>query len=127
VVDVVPACEATKSQGIQTLLEAEKEASKIVQQARQYRDQKLKDAGIEASRAIKDYKMAKEQEFRDFVASHAGTTSTTQVALDNDTDNRIREIDAVFKRKTDDVVNSLLARATLVHPELHRNLKKVTA
>jgi len=118
---------AQQSQGIQTLLEAEKEASRIVQQARQYRVQKLKDARTEATKEIEDYITAKGQEFRDFEASHAGTTSTTQVALDNDTDNRIREIEAVFKRKKDDVVNSLLARATLVHPKLHRNLKKVNA
>jgi len=90
---------AQQSQGIQTLLEAEKEASRIVQQARQYRVQKLKDARTEATKEIEDYITAKGQEFRDFEASHAGTTSTTQVALDNDTDNRIREIEAVFKRK----------------------------
>ncbi|KAF8817558.1 V-type ATPase [Phlegmacium glaucopus] len=118
---------AQQSQGIQTLLEAEKEASKIVQQARQYRVQKLKDARTEATKEIEAYKRAKEQEFRAFEASHAGTTSTTQVALDKDTDVKLKEIDAVFKRKKDDVVNSLLARATLVHPELHRNLKKLNA
>jgi len=118
---------AQQSQGIQTLLEAEKEASKIVQQARQYRVQKLKDARTEASKEIEAYKQAKEQEFRAFEASHAGTTSTTQQALDKDTDVKLKEIDAVFKRKKDDVVTSLFARATLVHPELHRNLKKMNA
>jgi V-type H+-transporting ATPase subunit G len=58
---------------------------------------------------------------------HAGTTSTTQVALDKATDIKLKEIDAIFKKKKDDVVNSLLARATLVHPELHRNLKVANA
>jgi V-type H+-transporting ATPase subunit G len=36
------------TQGISTLLDAEKEASKIVQKARQYRIQRLKDARTEA-------------------------------------------------------------------------------
>jgi len=118
---------AQQSQGIQTLLEAEKEASKIVQQARQYRIQRLKDAGTEANKEIKAYEEAKKQEFSAFEASHAGTTSTTQLALDKDTDIRLQEIDAVFKNKKDDVINSLLASATLVLPELHRNLKKANA
>ncbi|KAF9557341.1 V-type ATPase [Agrocybe pediades] len=118
---------AQQSQGIQTLLEAEKEAAKIVQQARQYRVQKLKDARAEASKEIEEYKKTKEQEFKSFEASHAGTTSTTQVALDRETEVKLKEIEAVFKKKKDEVVNTLLSRATLVQPELHRNLKKLNA
>ncbi|KAJ3505779.1 hypothetical protein NLJ89_g7235 [Agrocybe chaxingu] len=124
---------AQQSQGIQTLLEAEKEAAKIVQQARQYRVQKLKDARAEASKEIEEYKRAKEQEFRAFEDSnilhlqHAGNTSTTQAALDKETDAKLREIDAVYQKKRDHVVKTLLERAVLVQPELHRNLKKPTA
>ncbi|KJA23615.1 hypothetical protein HYPSUDRAFT_137611 [Hypholoma sublateritium FD-334 SS-4] len=118
---------AQQSQGIQTLLEAEKEAAKIVQQARQYRVQKLKDAHAEAAKEIDEYKKAKEQEFRAFEASHAGTTSTTQAALDKETVGKLAEIDAVFAAKKSDVVNTLLQRATQVNPQLNRNLKKVQA
>ncbi|KAF9530350.1 H+-ATPase G subunit-domain-containing protein [Crepidotus variabilis] len=116
-----------QTQGIQTLLEAEKEAAKIVQQARQYRVQKLKDARSEAQKEIDGYKKVKEEEFKAFEASHAGTTSTTQAALDKETEAKLKEIDDVYKQKKDDVVNSLIGRAILVKPELHRNLKKVTA
>ncbi|CAA7267423.1 unnamed protein product [Cyclocybe aegerita] len=118
---------AQQSQGIQTLLEAEKEAAKIVQQARQYRVQKLKDARAEASKEIEEYKRAKEQEFKAFEDSHAGNTSTTQAALDKETDAKLREIDVVYEKKRDHVVKTLLERAVLVQPELHRNLKKPTA
>jgi len=118
---------AQQSQGIQTLLEAEKEAAKIVQQARQYRVQKLKDARAEASKEIEEYKKSKDEEFQAFEASHAGTTSTTQAALDKDTGVKLQEIDEIFTQKKNDVVNTLLSRATLVKPELHRNLKKPNA
>jgi hypothetical protein len=87
---------AQQSQGIQTLLEAEKEAAKVVQQARQCtfcsvhasvnlielmaygycgyecilvgidRVQKLKDARAEASKEVEDYKKQKEQEYKTF-------------------------------------------------------------
>lgn len=56
---------------------------------------------------------------------HAGNTSTTQAALDKDTDIKLKEIDGVFEQKKDEVVKTLLTRATLVQPELHRNLKKL--
>jgi len=118
---------AQQSQGIQTLLEAEKEAAKIVQQARQYRVQKLKDARTEASKEIEEYKKSKEQEFKAFEASHAGTTFNTQASQDTETEAKLQEIDVVFNQKKDAVVSTLLQRATLVQPELHRNLKKINA
>jgi len=51
------------SQGIQTLLDAEKEAAKIVQKARQYRVQRLKDARTEAAKEIEELKAQKKCRF----------------------------------------------------------------
>lgn len=106
------------------------------------RIQRLKDARAEAQKEIEEYKQMKEQEFNAFQASvgfcilcgrspvsltclveHAGTTSTTQAALDRETDVKLAEIDDVYLKKKDAVVNTLLSRAILVKPELHRNLK----
>ncbi|KAK0488763.1 H+-ATPase G subunit-domain-containing protein [Armillaria novae-zelandiae] len=115
---------AQQSQGIQTLLEAEKEAAKIVQQARQYRVQKLKDARSEASKEIEAYKKAKEEEFKAFEASHAGTTSSAQASIDKETDIKLKSITDSFNANKDQVVKKLLDRVVLVKPELHRNLKK---
>ncbi|TRM60721.1 H+-ATPase G subunit-domain-containing protein [Schizophyllum amplum] len=118
---------AQQSQGIQTLLEAEKEAAKIVQQARQYRTQKLKDARSEAAKEIEDYKKAKEAEFKSFEASHAGTTSNAQVAVDKETEQKLQAITDTYEQHKGQVVKKLLDRVVLVKPELHRNLKKVGA
>ncbi|KAG6891534.1 hypothetical protein C0992_004392 [Termitomyces sp. T32_za158] len=118
---------AQQSQGIQTLLEAEKEAAKIVQQARQYRVQRLKDARSEALKEIEAYKQAKESEFRSFESSHAGTTSDAQTAVDKETELKLQAITKSYEQAKDTVVDKLLARVTLVNPELHRNLKRVEA
>ncbi|KAG6910027.1 hypothetical protein DXG01_013751 [Tephrocybe rancida] len=118
---------AQQSQGIQTLLEAEKEAAKIVQQSRHYRVQRLKDARAEASKEIEAYKQAKDAEFRAFESSHAGTTSDAQTAVDKDTEVKLQAITQSFEQAKDAVVEKLLARVVLVKPELHRNLKKVGA
>ncbi|KAH9995476.1 H+-ATPase G subunit-domain-containing protein [Russula vinacea] len=97
---------AQQSQGIQTLLEAEKDAAKVVQEARQYRVKRLKDARTEAADEIEAYRKDKEQEFSAFQSSHAGST---------------QEPNPTHK---DDVLKKLLDRVILVQPELHRNLQK---
>lgn len=112
------------SQGIQTLLEAEKEAAKIVQQARQYRVQRLKDARSEATREIEEYRRVKEDEFKAFEASHAGNISNVQVAVEKETDDKLQSISEVFETQKDRVLRKLLDRVVLIKPELHRNLKK---
>ncbi|KAJ8094366.1 hypothetical protein AAF712_005742 [Marasmius tenuissimus] len=116
---------AQQSHGIQTLLEAETEAAKIVQQARQYRLQKLKDARTEASKEIEEYKKAKEAEFKEFESSRAGTTSDAQANIDKDTEAKLNTISDSYNKNKDVVVKKLLDRVVLVKPELHRNLKKV--
>jgi len=112
------------SQGIQTLLEAEKEAAKVVQQARQYRVQRLKDAHTEAAREIEAYRKVKEQEFSAFQSSHAGSTHDAQSIIDKETEEKLGQISTAYDAHRDDVVGKLLDRVVLVEPELHRNLKK---
>jgi len=96
-----------------------------VQQARQYRVQRLKDARAEATKDIEEYKRAKEQEFLVFESLHAGTTSSAQTAIDKETEMKLQEISESYTKSKDKVVKKLLDRVVLVKPELHRNLRKV--
>jgi len=116
---------AQQSQGITTLLEAENEAAKIIQQARQYRIQKLKDARSEALKEIEEYKKTKDAEFKAFESSHAGSTSDAQTAVDKETEAKLQTITASYKQNKPQVVQKLLDRVVLVKPELHRNLRKI--
>ncbi|KAF7356707.1 V-type proton ATPase subunit G [Mycena venus] len=120
---------AQQSQGIQTLLEAEKEAAKIVQQARQCASS-TPSSRMPAQRPAKEideYKKAKEQEFKAFESSHAGTTSSAQTAVDRETEANLKTISDSYTKNKDQVVKKLLDRVVLVKPELHRNLAKVRA
>lgn len=58
---------------------------------------------------------------------HAGSTQSAQVAVDKETEVRRKEITDAYNQHKDDVVKKLLDRVVLVKPELHRNLKKVSA
>ncbi|KIJ55691.1 hypothetical protein M422DRAFT_24235 [Sphaerobolus stellatus SS14] len=115
------------TQGIQTLLEAEKEASKVVQQARQYRVQRLKDARSEATKEVEKYKQQKDEDFKAFESKHAGSTENLQTQVDKETDVKLKAIREQYESRKEDVVQKLLDRVVLVQPELHRNLKKVGA
>ncbi|KAL9936071.1 hypothetical protein V8E36_004913 [Tilletia maclaganii] len=116
---------AQQSQGIQTLLEAEKEAAKIVSKARAYRTQKLKDARSEAAKDIEDLKAKKEKEFKTFQKEHEGTQTTAASAAEKETTAQIEELNSAFAKNQDAVVKKLLDRITEVSPELHRNAKKL--
>ncbi|KAG8817805.1 H(+)-transporting V1 sector ATPase subunit G [Serendipita sp. 399] len=115
---------AAHSQGIQTLLEAEKEAAKVVQQARQYRTQKLKDARTEAAKDLEAYKAQKDSELNAFEQKHTGVTKANQEAIDKETDEKLALLDASYKKNKDAVVKMLLDRVLLVKTELHPNLQK---
>jgi len=114
-----------QSQSIHQLLEAEKEASKIVDSARKYRVQKLKDARAEAAKEIEEYKKAKEAQYKAFESSRAGSTSNAQTLVDKETDVKLQSITDSYAESKDKVVKKLLDRVILVKPELHRNLRKL--
>ncbi|KAF8475198.1 H+-ATPase G subunit-domain-containing protein [Russula ochroleuca] len=115
---------AQQSQGIQTLLEAEKDAAKVVQESRQYRVKRLKDARTEAAEEIEAYRKDKEQEFSAFQSSHAGSTQDAQSVIDKETEERLGDITDAYNTHKDHVLRKLLDRVVLVQPELHRNLQK---
>jgi len=96
----------------------------VVQQARQYRVQRLKDARTEATKEIEEYRRVKEEEFTAFQSSHAGSTLDAQSIIDKETDEKLRTITDEYNTHQDDVLRKLLDRVVLVQPELHRNLKK---
>ncbi|BEJ18129.1 hypothetical protein CspHIS471_0704060 [Cutaneotrichosporon sp. HIS471] len=119
--------EAANSQGIQTLLEAEKEASKVVTKARQYRVQKLKDARTEAAKEIAEYKAQKEADFKKFESEHTSHKSTSQSTIDESTKKQLAEVESSMQKNRGDALTKIVDRVLTVEPKLHPNLKKVEA
>ncbi|KAF9515081.1 hypothetical protein BS47DRAFT_1328354 [Hydnum rufescens UP504] len=116
---------SSQSQGIQTLLEAEKEAAKVVQQARQYRLQRLKDARSQAQKEIEEYRKTKDEEFRKIEGQRKGLIETAQATVDKETEAKLKVVQESLTKNRDAVVKKLLDRVVLVRPELHRNLTKL--
>jgi len=99
---------AQNSAGIQTLLDAERDASKIVQQAREFRTKRIKQARDEAKKEIEAYKAEKEQEYKKFEAEHTQGNKQAEEEANREAEAKMKEIKAAGKKSQDKVVKDLL-------------------
>ncbi|KAL2222311.1 G subunit of V-type ATPase [Thermoascus aurantiacus ATCC 26904] len=109
---------AQNSAGIQTLLDAEREAQKIVQQAREYRTKRIKDARTEAQKEIEEYRRQKEEEFKKFEAEHSSGNKKAEEEANREAEAKLQEIREAGKKMGDKVVNDLVSAAVNVKPEV---------
>ena len=105
---------------IATLLEAEKEASKIVQQARTYRGERLKLARFEAQKEIEDLRKQKQQEFDAFTNTIQGDAAYGQ-KLETATALEIKDLNASYDKNSGKAVERLLKLVTDAEYKLHPN------
>ncbi|KAI8997258.1 G subunit of V-type ATPase [Pilobolus umbonatus] len=114
---------SSNSQGINTLLEAEREAAKIVQKARQYRVQKLKDARSEAAKEIEELKAQKNKEYQQFVEQHSGQSDQSLSVVDQDTDVKIEGIRAAATENRQAAIDKMLQAIVKVETKAHENAR----
>ncbi|KAJ5806879.1 hypothetical protein N7474_010471 [Penicillium riverlandense] len=109
---------AQNSAGIQTLLDAEREAQKIVQQSREYRTKRIRDAKSEAQKEIEEYRKQKEEEFKKFETEHSSGFKKAEDDANNEAQAKLQEIKDAGKNKGDKVVQDLIHATTQVKPEV---------
>ncbi|OQE26887.1 hypothetical protein PENFLA_c006G04451 [Penicillium flavigenum] len=114
---------AQNSAGIQTLLDAEREAQKIVQKAREYRTQRIRDAKSEAQKEIEEYKNQKEEEYKKFEGEHSSGYKVSEAEADKEAEVKLQEIKDAGKKQGDKVVADLIRVTTDVKPEPSEKIK----
>ncbi|KAJ5054085.1 uncharacterized protein L3040_000369 [Drepanopeziza brunnea f. sp. 'multigermtubi'] len=107
---------AQNSAGIQTLLDAEREAQKIVQRAREYRTKRVKEARDEAKKEIDSYKKTKENEFKTFESEHTSGNKKAEEDAGKDAETKIKEIKGAGQKGQDAVIKDLLKAVFDVKP-----------
>ncbi|KAK0701204.1 H+-ATPase G subunit-domain-containing protein [Apiosordaria backusii] len=107
---------AQNSAGIQTLLDAEREASKIVQKAREYRTKRVREARDEAKKEIEAYRAKKEAEYKKFEAEQTQGNKAAEEEANKEADAKIAEIRAAGKKNQDKVIKDLLEAVFNPHP-----------
>ncbi|KAI1908132.1 H(+)-transporting V1 sector ATPase subunit G [Ophidiomyces ophidiicola] len=113
---------AQNSAGIQTLLDAEREAQKIVQTAREYRTKRIKDAKSEAQKEIEEYRRQKEEEFKKFEAEHSSGNKKAEDDANKDAEAKLQEIHNMGKAKGDKVIDDLIHTVLDIQPEVPEKL-----
>ncbi|OLL24894.1 V-type proton ATPase subunit G [Neolecta irregularis DAH-3] len=119
---------AANSRGIQTLLEAEKEAQKIVHKAREYRTQRLKDARSEAAKEIEAYKKQKDLEFQNHQkqvrhAQYEGKKEQLEAEAQTEIKQKLDEIRRNGIEGRAKVVDELLKAVVTAEAKPHRNFR----
>ncbi|KAM5353662.1 hypothetical protein ACJ41O_000312 [Fusarium nematophilum] len=107
---------AQNSAGIQTLLDAEREASKIVQKAREFRTKRVREARDEAKQEIADYKANKEDEYKKFEAEHSKGNEAAEEEANKEAEAQIKIIQEAGKKGQAGVVKNLLSAVFDVKP-----------
>ncbi|KAA6416105.1 MAG: V-type G subunit [Lasallia pustulata] len=109
---------AQNSAGIQTLLDAEREAQKIVQKAREYRTKRVKDARSEAQKEIEDYRKQKEEEFKKFQSEHSSGNQKAEEDASKEAETKLAQIKEAGGKSGDKIVEDLLKVVMDVKPEV---------
>ncbi|KAL2205565.1 V-type ATPase [Sarocladium strictum] len=107
---------AQNSAGIQKLLDAERDASKIVQKAREFRTKRVKEARDEAKQEITDYKSSKEDEYKKFEAEHSKGNEEAEAEANKDAEQQIKSIKEAGAKGQAAVVKNLLSAVFDVKP-----------
>ncbi|KAJ4247150.1 hypothetical protein NW762_013289 [Fusarium torreyae] len=107
---------AQNSAGIQKLLDAERDASKIVQKAREYRTKRVREARDEAKQEIADYKSQKEDEYKKFEAEHSKGNEAAEAEANKEAETQIKDIQEAGKKGQAQVIKNLLSAVFDVKP-----------
>ncbi|EEH48235.2 V-type ATPase, G subunit [Paracoccidioides brasiliensis Pb18] len=110
---------AQNSAGIQTLLDAEREAQKIVQNAdlAYLIFQPENDARAEAQKEIEEYRQKKEEEFKKFEAEHSSGNKVAEDEANKEAEAKVQQIRDIGKQKGSQVVEDLIQAVIDVQPQ----------
>lgn len=100
--------QSSQSNGIATLLKAEKEAQEIVSQARKYRQDKLKEAKKDASREIAEYKAQRDAQLSEHSKQNEGGLDALEAQAEGSIQQQLDEIDQIAKDKKQQVADLLI-------------------
>ncbi|KAJ8038767.1 V-type proton ATPase subunit G [Holothuria leucospilota] len=114
---------AAQTPGIQQLLQAEKKAAERVADARKRKARRLKQAKEEAQEEIEQYRKERERQFQEIQQKYLGSKDDQVRAIDEQTKQKIKEMDARVKSNKEEVLKQLFDLVFEIKPELHQNFK----
>lgn len=117
--DSKPASPAVSSQpaGIQIILDAEKEATRLVQQARKYRLDRLKEARTEAQHEIESLKREKQIQYQKYEQQLLKELEDNRQKERVGVEERLKETERMAMEKSEQVIELLMEKTLYVNTE----------
>ncbi|XP_063684114.1 V-type proton ATPase subunit G 1-like [Bolinopsis microptera] len=112
---------ATKSEGIQRLLQAEQRANAKVAEAKKKKQKRLKEAKEEAKKEILLFKNNQEVAFQDKMAKSQGYGDDYTAKINKEGQVEAAKLDEMLASNQGKVVDWLLDHVSDIKPEVHRN------
>eukprot|EP00049_Salpingoeca_infusionum_P017234 m.352216 g.352216 ORF g.352216 m.352216 type:complete len:119 (-) comp16466_c0_seq1:2676-3032(-) len=113
-----------QSAGVKRLMEAEKEANALIQQARSAKSQRMKEAKVKAEKAVEQFKLDEEARFQQLLQQNQGSGDTDTKAINDDMETRLKDMEQRVAANSDEVVASLLESVKKVDISVHVNFTK---
>ncbi|THD27369.1 V-type proton ATPase subunit G [Fasciola hepatica] len=114
---------ASRNDGIQLLLQAEKSASDKVNEAKRRKAKRLKEAKVEAQAEIEAERSEMERHFKTIEERNLDRRSEIQTQIDKLTTDIIKTQSASVNMHKDDAINLLLSLVMEIEPRLHPNYR----
>ncbi|SPO07158.1 related to VACUOLAR ATP SYNTHASE SUBUNIT G (VMA-10) [Cephalotrichum gorgonifer] len=95
-----PRASAQHSAGIQTLLDAEREASKIVDKAKEYRTKRVKQTREEAKKESENARKATEEKYRKYNGENTASNATLEKEALEEAEGEMKELKAEGEKNT---------------------------
>ncbi|RKO96349.1 hypothetical protein CXG81DRAFT_16853 [Caulochytrium protostelioides] len=112
---------ASNNSGIQTLLEVEKEAAKIVAKARLYRQERLKEARVEAAKEIDALKATLNTQLASSEKQTVGVSSEATARVKAETEQQLVQVARYQQENSEKAIAKLIQGVTQINPVPHPN------
>lgn len=114
---------ASRSDGVQQLLIAERVAAEKVAEARKRKARRIKQAKEEASAEVEAYRKERERQYKELEQATLGSTGDRQAKIDVQTSKQLEEIGKNVQISAEDAIQKLLAIVCDIKPDLHTNYR----
>uniref|UniRef100_A0A8D1DXL4 V-type proton ATPase subunit G n=1 Tax=Sus scrofa TaxID=9823 RepID=A0A8D1DXL4_PIG len=117
----VAATVASQLQGIQQLLQAEKQAAEKVSEVHKQKNQRLKQAKAAAQAQTEQYHPQREKDFEAKEAAALGSHGNCSTEVEKDTQDKVTILQIYFRQNTYEVLDNVLAFICDIQREIHEN------
>ncbi|CAF0803662.1 unnamed protein product [Didymodactylos carnosus] len=112
-----------QSKGVSDLLQAEKKAQDLIEEARKRKNKRIKDAKDEAKADIEYFKNDRDSQYKKLEEKTLGDRSTIEADIKQDTGKKIADLRSQYDQNKKELLERVIALVCDIKPECHVNAR----